>query len=44
MNKQIANNRQEAESAARLLFGTGDHGPIKPAEIDGHVAQPAQSA
>jgi hypothetical protein len=36
--------RQEAESVERILFGTGDHGPIKPAELGGHAARPTQSA
>jgi hypothetical protein len=42
--EEYAAARQEAESVERILFGTGDHGPIKPAELDGHAARPAQSA
>jgi hypothetical protein len=36
--------RQEAESAERILFGAGDHGPMQPAELDGFAIQPPQSA
>jgi hypothetical protein len=42
--EEYAAARQEAGSAERLLFGTGDHGPIKPAELDGYAVRAPSSA
>jgi hypothetical protein len=41
--EEYAAARREAGSAERLLFGTGDHGPIKPAELDGYAVRAPSS-